>query len=126
MSDPAQAADDLVAKAEKKLKGGMFGNMFGSKKEEAVDILDEAANKYKQVPSCEWFTFPINSCNVLKIGVCCRQRNGRSVGIRTRDAETFSWSLAINLRRARASRLLSRSDSKTNTTTNQSSSSSGG
>mmetsp|Transcript_41309 Transcript_41309/g.97096 ORF Transcript_41309/g.97096 Transcript_41309/m.97096 type:complete len:290 (+) Transcript_41309:130-999(+) len=48
MSDPAQAADDLVAKAEKKLKGGMFGNMFGSKKEEAVDILDEAANKYKQ------------------------------------------------------------------------------
>jgi len=49
MSDPAEQADDLVAKAEKKLKGGMFGNLFGSKKEEAVDLLEEAANKYKQV-----------------------------------------------------------------------------
>mmetsp|Transcript_55715 Transcript_55715/g.113913 ORF Transcript_55715/g.113913 Transcript_55715/m.113913 type:complete len:290 (+) Transcript_55715:140-1009(+) len=48
MSDAAELADDLVAKAEKKLKGGMFGNLFGSKKEEAVDILEEAANKYKQ------------------------------------------------------------------------------
>lgn len=43
------SADELVAKAEKKLKGGLFGNMFGSKKEEAVELLQEAANKYKQV-----------------------------------------------------------------------------
>jgi hypothetical protein len=42
-------ADELVAKAEKKLKGGLFGNMFGSKKEDAVELLQEAANKYKQV-----------------------------------------------------------------------------
>mmetsp|Transcript_57664 Transcript_57664/g.120561 ORF Transcript_57664/g.120561 Transcript_57664/m.120561 type:complete len:300 (-) Transcript_57664:14-913(-) len=41
-------ADELVAKAEKKLKGGLFGNMFGSKKEDAVELLQEAANKYKQ------------------------------------------------------------------------------
>uniref|UniRef100_A0A7S0VZQ9 Alpha-soluble NSF attachment protein n=1 Tax=Hemiselmis tepida TaxID=464990 RepID=A0A7S0VZQ9_9CRYP len=44
-----EAALELVAKAEKKLKGGMFGNMFGSKKEDAVELLQEAANKFKQV-----------------------------------------------------------------------------
>jgi len=42
------AGDELVAKAEKKLKGGIFGNMFGNKKDEAVELLQEAANKYKQ------------------------------------------------------------------------------
>lgn len=45
----AEAADELVAKAEKKLKGGVFGSMFGNKKEEAQELLQEAANKYKQV-----------------------------------------------------------------------------
>lgn len=44
-----EAAAELVAKAEKKLKGGMFGNMFGNKKEDAIELLQEAANKYKQV-----------------------------------------------------------------------------
>ena len=47
------AAEELVAKAEKKLKGGMFGNMFGSKKEDAIELLQEAANKYKQVQTQE-------------------------------------------------------------------------
>ena len=42
-------AEELVAKAEKKLKGGMFGNMFGNKKEDAVELLKDAANKFKQV-----------------------------------------------------------------------------
>ena len=51
-----RSADDLVAKAEKKLKGGMFGNMFGSKKEEAIELLTEAANKFKQVLlSCRFY-----------------------------------------------------------------------
>jgi hypothetical protein len=45
----AAAADELVAKAEKKLKGGVFGSMFGNKKEEAIELLQEAGNKYKQV-----------------------------------------------------------------------------
>ena len=49
-----EAAFELVAKAEKKLKGGMFGNMFGNKKEEAIELLQEAANKFKQV-SCDLF-----------------------------------------------------------------------
>ena len=44
-----EAAFELVAKAEKKLKGGMFGNMFGNKKEDAIELLQEAANKFKQV-----------------------------------------------------------------------------
>mmetsp|Transcript_14822 Transcript_14822/g.21604 ORF Transcript_14822/g.21604 Transcript_14822/m.21604 type:complete len:290 (+) Transcript_14822:70-939(+) len=42
-------AEELVAKAEKKLKGGLMSAVFGSgnKKEEACDLLTEAANKYK-------------------------------------------------------------------------------
>eukprot|EP00960_Hanusia_phi_P039835 754079-Hanusia_phi.AAC.2 len=49
-----QQADELMAKAEKKLKGragdagGMFGSLFGSKKEDAIELFQEAANKYKQ------------------------------------------------------------------------------
>ena len=42
-------ADELVAKAEKKLKGGLFGNVFGNKKDDAIELFQEAANKYKQV-----------------------------------------------------------------------------
>lgn len=44
-----QDAEELVAKAEKKLKGNMMSAIFGSgnKKEEACDLLTEAANKYK-------------------------------------------------------------------------------
>lgn len=45
----AAAADELAAKAEKKLKGGLLGNMFGNKKEDAIELFQEAANKYKQV-----------------------------------------------------------------------------
>ena len=67
-------ADELVAKAEKKLKGGLFGNMFGSKKEEAVELLQEAANKYKQV-------FMILPSLILCSQFCCR---GRSVSQRFR------------------------------------------
>eukprot|EP00802_Teleaulax_amphioxeia_P019318 Tamp_19545.p1 GENE.Tamp_19545~~Tamp_19545.p1 ORF type:complete len:327 (+),score=99.40 Tamp_19545:112-981(+) len=46
-----QDAEELVAKAEKKLKGGLMTSLFGSgnKKEEASDLLTEAANKYKIV-----------------------------------------------------------------------------
>jgi hypothetical protein len=53
----AAAADELVAKAEKKLKGGVFGNMFGNKKEEAIELFQEAGNKYKQVESSCCFAF---------------------------------------------------------------------
>mmetsp|Transcript_74626 Transcript_74626/g.199792 ORF Transcript_74626/g.199792 Transcript_74626/m.199792 type:complete len:188 (+) Transcript_74626:30-593(+) len=43
-------ADEIMAKAEKKLKGGLFGNMFGgNKKDDAVELFQDAANKYKQV-----------------------------------------------------------------------------
>ena len=31
------------------MAGGMFGSLFGSKKEDAIELYQEAANKYKQV-----------------------------------------------------------------------------
>ena len=44
-----QEAEELIAKADKKLKGGFMTAVFGSgnKKEEACDLLTEAANKFK-------------------------------------------------------------------------------
>mmetsp|Transcript_1818 Transcript_1818/g.6484 ORF Transcript_1818/g.6484 Transcript_1818/m.6484 type:complete len:293 (+) Transcript_1818:269-1147(+) len=44
-----QKAHELVAKAEKKLKGNFLGNMFGgtSKYEDAVELFAKAANNYK-------------------------------------------------------------------------------
>ena len=44
-----QEAEELIVKADKKLKGGFMTAVFGSgnKKEEACDLLTEAANKFK-------------------------------------------------------------------------------
>mmetsp|Transcript_13702 Transcript_13702/g.33243 ORF Transcript_13702/g.33243 Transcript_13702/m.33243 type:complete len:290 (+) Transcript_13702:53-922(+) len=46
-----EEAIQLVAKADKKLKGGVFSSLFGggNKQEAAVELLEEAANKYKQI-----------------------------------------------------------------------------
>eukprot|EP00958_Prasinococcus_capsulatus_P019776 scaffold2483_cov287-Prasinococcus_capsulatus_cf.AAC.4 len=49
-----QKAHELVAKAEKKLKGNFLGNMFGgtSKYEDAVELFAKAANNYKLAKEC--------------------------------------------------------------------------
>ena len=48
MSDVhVRKALDLKAKAEKKLKGGLFGSFFGNKYEDAAELYEQAANSFK-------------------------------------------------------------------------------
>eukprot|EP00227_Mantoniella_beaufortii_P013535 CAMPEP_0197575360 /NCGR_PEP_ID=MMETSP1326-20131121/786_1 /TAXON_ID=1155430 /ORGANISM="Genus nov. species nov., Strain RCC2288" /LENGTH=294 /DNA_ID=CAMNT_0043138117 /DNA_START=31 /DNA_END=915 /DNA_ORIENTATION=+ len=48
MADYAAKANDFMAKAQKKLKAGMFATMFGGNKyEEAGELLEKASNNYK-------------------------------------------------------------------------------
>jgi hypothetical protein len=49
MSDSASKGMDFMAKAEKKLKGMSF---FGNKYEEAVELLEKAANNFKMAKMC--------------------------------------------------------------------------
>ena len=49
MSDSVAKAHDLVAKADKKLKGWA---LFGNKYEEALELLEKAVNGYKLGKAC--------------------------------------------------------------------------
>lgn len=50
MGDSEAQARDLLAKAEKKLKGL---SLFGNKYEDAADLLSQAANYFKLAKACE-------------------------------------------------------------------------
>ena len=56
MGDQIAKAQDLVAKAEKKLKGW---NMFGNKYEEALEMLEKAVNGFKLAKACA------RSCDIM-------------------------------------------------------------
>ena len=52
MADYAGKAQELVAKAEKRLKAfSLFGS--GSKYEDAAEMLERAANQFKLAKACE-------------------------------------------------------------------------
>ena len=90
-------AEELVAKAEKKLKGGMFGNMFGNKKEDAVELLKDAANKFKQVAQRLEFVCnpPFKSYSASEIEIrryIGRSRSGARAETPTNDVVRLSLS----------------------------------
>lgn len=54
MGDHLVRAEEFEKKAEKKLNGW---GLFGSKYEDAADLLEKAANSYKLAKSCIFFFF---------------------------------------------------------------------
>ena len=54
MGDHLVRAEEFEKKAEKKLNGW---GIFGSKYEDAADLLEKAANSYKLAKSCKVFLF---------------------------------------------------------------------
>lgn len=54
MGDHLVRAEEFEKKAEKKLNGW---GIFGSKHEDAADLLEKAANSYKLAKSCKVFVF---------------------------------------------------------------------
>lgn len=54
MGDHLVRAEEFEKKAEKKLNGW---GIFGSKYEDAADLLEKSANSYKLAKSCKVFVF---------------------------------------------------------------------
>ncbi len=98
MTDSASRGLDFLAKAEKKLKGMSF---FGNKHEEAVELLEKAANCFKLAKMC---TCP----------VCCgappqRQSAGaQGDALRAQPPRTEAIAVALRGRLARLLRALAR------------------
>ena len=53
MSDYERKARDMVAKAEKKLKGYSFLGGLGAKYDDAAELLESAGNNFKLAKACE-------------------------------------------------------------------------
>lgn len=53
MSEYESKARDMVAKAEKKLKGYSFFGGMGAKYDDAAELLEKAANNFKLAKACE-------------------------------------------------------------------------
>ena len=54
MSNYESKARDMVAKAEKKLKGYSFLGGMGAKYDDAAELLESAGNNFKLAKACEW------------------------------------------------------------------------
>lgn len=68
MGDYAAKAHDLVKKADKKLNSfGLFG--FGSKYEDAAELLEKAANHFKLAKSCAHLPRPLFQLTMSVKGV---------------------------------------------------------
>lgn len=53
MSDYESKAREMVAKAEKKMKGYSFFGGMGAKYDDAADLLERAGNNFKLAKACE-------------------------------------------------------------------------
>ena len=53
MGDYERKARDMVAKAEKKLKGYSFLGGMGAKYDDAAELLESAGNNFKLAKACE-------------------------------------------------------------------------
>lgn len=53
MSDYEHKARELVAKAEKKLKGYSFFGGMGAKYDDAAELLERAGNNFKLAKACK-------------------------------------------------------------------------
>ena len=99
-----------MAKAEKKLKGGMFGNLFGNKKDEAVELFQEAANKYKQVLALaladSYFDQRAPSSPIRTLPA--RQRSGLHAVRHRKELQSYNYSSMTNLGRQQRTKRPSR------------------
>lgn len=59
MSNYESKAREMVAKAEKKLKGYSFLGGMGAKYDDAAELLESAGNNFKLAKACEW---PFRMC----------------------------------------------------------------
>lgn len=57
MSNYESKARDMVAKADKKLKGYSFLGGMGAKYDDAAELLESAGNNFKLAKACEWAAF---------------------------------------------------------------------
>ncbi len=70
MSNYEHKAREMVAKADKKLKGYSFLGGMGAKYDDAAELLESAGNNFKLAKACECSPTLFSLCQVL-LWLCC-------------------------------------------------------